>query len=118
MVDRGELDEVLRAWCAGERDERAVWAWAQAQKTAMQEAGERPADELVRDIIDVLDALPFDVITTEDAAVMIDAMSNPPEETDLSLNLLWNHLDAQDADARRRELRDHPFYGEFYTEVY
>ena len=117
-VNREEIGAVLRAWCAGERDERFVWEWAQSQKAALKEAGEKLTDDLARDIIDVLETLPFDVITTEDAEVMLDAMANPPDETDLSLNLLWNHLDAQDADYRRRQLGDHPFYGEFHREIY
>ena len=50
--------------------------------------------------MDTLAYLPFDMITTEDAAVMLDALANPVEETDLSINLLWNHIDGIATDAR------------------
>ena len=48
---------------------------------------------------------------------MLDALGNPPQETDLSINLLWNHLDMVPTDGRRFELRDHPFYGQFVDGV-
>jgi hypothetical protein len=44
---------------------------------------------------------------------MLDALANPVSETDLSVNLLWNHLDGINPDGRRSELQDHPFYGQF-----
>lgn len=108
VISREEVEQTLTAWRAGETDELAVWQWAEAAKAAggMQ-------DELVRDLVDTLAVLPFDMITVEDAEVMLDALGNPPEETDLSVNLLWNHLDGINQDGRRYELRDHPFYGQF-----
>ncbi len=95
--------------------ELAVWEWG--QQTQAQMAESPASDELVRDIVDTLAALPFDMITDEDAVVMLDALANPPDETDLSVNLLWNHLDGINADERRYALREHPFYGQFGGEL-
>lgn len=108
MISREEVEQLLKSWRAGETDELAVWQWGEAAK----EAGAM-ADELVRDLVDTLAALPFDMITVDDIEVMMDALGNPPNETDLSVNLLWNHLDGINADGRRYDLRDHPFYGQF-----
>lgn len=102
------MTEVLQSWHAGQMDPMAVWEWAQ---TAKQD--NTPADELVRDLVDCLATLPFDLIVVEDAEVMLDALANPPEETDLSVNLLWNHLDGINADGRREQLRGDSFYGQF-----
>ena len=108
LISREEVTQVLRAWQQGENDPLAVWQWAQAAK----ESGVM-ADELVRDLVDCLATLPFDLIVVEDAEVMLDALANPPEEADLSVNLLWNHLDGINADGRRSELSRDPFYGQF-----
>lgn len=111
MTTRAELIEVLQAWTQQQMDEQAVWEWSTRERDAM---GERRAnDVLVQDILDTLVGLPFDLITTEDALVMLDALDNPVDETDLSVNLLWNHLDMVNTDGRRYELRDHPFYAQF-----
>ena len=112
MITRQELSGLLNDWVAGTKDELAVWQWAEAAKAGDGAKGELE-DELVRDLVDTLAMLPFDFITTEDVAVMLDALANPKEETDLSVNLLWNHLDGINADQRRYVLKDHPFYGQF-----
>lgn len=111
MTVRADVKAVLDAWVAGDMAELAVWEWG--QQTRAQLAQTPAADELVRDIVDTLAALPFDMITSEDAVVMLDALANPVEETDLSVNLLWNHLDGISADERRYQHREHPFYGQF-----
>ena len=107
MITRDDLGKLLAAWHSGEIDELAVWQWAEAARA------ESRADELVRDLVDTLAALPFDMIIKDDIPVMQDALANPVEEADLSVNLLWNHLDGIAADQRRYDLRDHPFYGQF-----
>ena len=86
----------------------SVWEWAQAAK----QDGDM-ADELVRDLVDCLVTLPFDMIIAEDTEVMLDALANPLDETDLSVNLLWNHIDGINADGRRGQLSGDPFYGQF-----
>jgi len=108
LTTRDEARKVLIDWTDGVLAEQEVWQWAQR----VQEES-RPADDLVRDIIDNLAVLPFDFITVEDAQVMLDALANPLEETDLSVNLLWNYLDMVNSDSRRYKLADHPFYGQF-----
>jgi len=108
LLSREQVEAVLRAWQQEEKDPLAVWQWAQAARE--QNA---PADELVRDLLDCLSTLPFDFIVVDDAEVMLDALANPVEETDLSINLLWNHLDGISTDSRRETLRHDPFYGQF-----
>ena len=107
LISREEVAQVLRAWQQGSRTPLDVWQWAQDAKQ------HTPADALVRDLVDCLVTLPFDLLIADDAAVMLDALANPVEETDLSINLLWNHLDGIATDARRGELRDDAFYGQF-----
>ena len=108
MISREEVEQVLRAWRAGEKEPLEVWRWAEEAKQRGS-----AADDLVRDLVDCLAVLPFDMIIEEDAEVMLDALANPLDETDLSVNLLWNHLDGIPTDGRRYELSDHPFYGQF-----
>ena len=108
LISREEVVALLRAWANGEKDELAVWQWAEAAKS-----GNAMQDDLVRDLVDTLVNLPFDMITTDDIEVMLDALANPPDETDLSINLLWNYIDGINTDGRRYALKDHPFYGQF-----
>ena len=108
MIAREQVRKVLEDWVAGEMDELQVWRWGEQAKKARA-----PEDALVQDLLDTLAVLPFDMITTLDAEVMLDALANPVAETDLSVNLLWNHLDGINPDGRRSELQDHPFYGQF-----
>ena len=108
MISRKETKLILDQWNAGAIGAEAVWQWAEKNKAA----GESE-DALVRDIIDVLASLPFDLITEEDAEVMAYGLSNPAEEADLAQNLLWNHLDGVDTESRRTALAEDPFYGPF-----
>lgn len=107
MTTRDDVRQILSAWKSGNKDELAVWQWAEAAREVAS------ADALVRDLVDNLAMLPFDMITKADIEVMQDALANPLSETDLSINLLWNHLDGIYVDQRRHDLRDHPFYGQF-----
>ena len=108
VIAREQVKQVLEDWVAGTMDELQVWQWGEQAK----EAG-GSADALVRDLVDTLAVLPFDMITSEDALVMLDALANPLGETDLSVNLLWNHLDGISPDGRREALKEHVFYGQF-----
>ncbi len=92
-------------------NELEVWQWGQDTQAGFKESA--PEDDLVQDIVDTLAGLPFDMIEVSDVEVMLDALANPPEETDLSVNLLWNHLDGISVDERRYRNREHPFYGQF-----
>ena len=108
MISREEVTQLLQSWLEGASEPLQVWNWAQdAKDEAVM------ADDLVRDLVDCLASLPFDMITVEDVPVMLDALANPQSETDLSINLLWNHLDGVHADVRREALRDDAFYGQF-----
>jgi len=116
VITRADAVETLGAWVAGTLDEHRVWEWIQARVGDPQDESSLPPtfeDDLVRDILDILAGMPHDLVTSEDAQVMLDALSNPPNETDLSQNLLWNHIDSIDTDGRRAALREHPFYGPF-----
>ena len=108
MISREETKAVLDEWLAGTREPKSVWQWAESKKA---EGG--PEDDLVRDIIDILSGLPYDLVIKEDGEIMAYTLSNPPEEADLGQNLLWNHFDGLDTDSRRSGLADDPFYGPF-----
>lgn len=109
--------EKLSAWLAGDLSAEALWQWAQQEQVQLKEAQFAGADDLVRDIVDVLAGLPYDLILPEDGEVMLYGLTNPVEEADLGQNLLWNHLDGVDTESRRITLRDDPFYGPFCGQV-
>ncbi len=113
-MTREEAQTRLGAWIAGTSDAQAVWQWALACREA---DAWPPGDGLLRDVIDVLAALPVDLIVEEDAEVMAYALGNPVAEADLGQNLLWNHLDGIDTDGRRRALAEHPLYGPYCSDI-
>lgn len=107
----------LHRWRQGDASAEQVWQWASECAAAHSQGQTEYEDELVRDVIDVLAALPQDLIILEDADVMIYGLENPADEADLAQNLLWNHLDTIDSQARRQLLADDPFYGPFCADV-
>jgi len=107
-LDRQEVLAKLRAWQAGEIDSQGIWQWA------LQSADQRTTDDtVISSVMEMLCALPQDLWIEEDAEVMIDALSNPMDQSDLSVNLLWNYPDIIDQRRRRRTLEDHPLYGPY-----
>ncbi len=109
--------EKISAWLAGYLSAQSLWEWAQQEQMQLKESQFAGADELVRDIVDVLASLPYDLILPEDGEIMLYGLDNPVEEADLGQTLLWNHLDGVDTETRRVTLRDDPFYGPFCGEV-
>ena len=113
MTERSAVIARLQDWQAGTLDPKAVWEWALQVKEAND-----PADEVVRDVVDVLAELPQDLVLVEDAQVLIEALENPLDETVLSQNLVWNYFDIVDQAGRKTALADDPFYGPFCGEIY
>lgn len=120
MITREQLLQILLDWQSGEMNELAVWQWGEEAKQKIRaefggsgSGSAPPVDDLLRDIVDLLAALPYEMLVQEDIGVLKDALANPLDETDLSVNLLWNHMDAIDVDLRRDEYASHPFYGQF-----
>ncbi len=114
-LQRSELTQMLTRWLDSEDvqvDELAIWQWGGEAVQAREGSGPE-TDELVRDIVDLLAALPYEMVVLEDVPVFLDALANPLDETDLSVNLLWNHMDVVDVDTRRLQFAQHPFYGQF-----
>jgi hypothetical protein len=109
MIDRAQTRDQLTAWMKGQRKAQEVWLWAEQAKHDR----ETFEDPLVQDVIDTLATLPQDLITVEDAEIMLYGLNNPIEEADLAQNLLWNHLDNIDTEARRRALAEDEFYAPF-----
>ena len=108
ILERDEIVSKLRAWQQQSLDSESVWQWA------LQVTAERSTnDEVIRAVMEMLCAIPQDLWVEEDAEVMIDALSNPKDQTDLSVNLLWNYPDIVDLRNRRRKLEDHPMYGPY-----
>ena len=109
MIKREELIQTLQSWVAADIGELAVWEWGeQAKSDGAFEC------ELVSDLVGLMAALPYEMLVVEDVEVFLDALANPLHETDLSINLLWNHMDMVDVDTRREQYREHAFYGQFY----
>ena len=108
ILQRDEIISKLRAWHQQALDSEEIWRWAlQATSECVTD------DEVIKAVMEMLCAIPQDLWIEEDAQVMIDALSNPVDQSDLSINLLWNYPDIVDLASRRRTLHDHPLYGPY-----
>ena len=111
ILQRDETISKLRAWHQQALDSEEIWLWAlQATSESVTD------DEVIKAVMEMLCAVPQDLWIEEDARVMIDALSNPVDQSDLSINLLWNYPDIVDLAGRRRTLHDHPLYGPYCGE--
>ena len=111
ILQRDEIISKLQAWHQQALDSEEIWRWAlQATAECVTE------DVVIRAVMEMLCAIPQDLWVEEDAQVMIDALSNPVAQSDLSINLLWNYPDIVDLAGRRRTLHDHPLYGPYCSE--
>ena len=107
-LERDEIVTKLKAWQQQALDSEGIWQWA------LQVAETRSSnDDVIKAVMEMLCALPQDLWIEEDAEVMIDALQNPMEQSDLSVNLLWNYPDIVDLRRRRRAPEDHPLYGPY-----
>jgi hypothetical protein len=108
ILERDEVVSKLQAWQSQAVDSEGIWQWSlQAAETRST------SDDVIKAVMEMLCALPQDLWTEEDAEVMIDALQNPLDQSDLSVNLLWNYPDIVDLRRRRRALEDHPLYGPY-----
>jgi len=108
ILERDEVVSKLQAWQNQAMDSEGIWQWAlQAVETRST------VDDVIKAVMEMLCALPQDLWIEEDAEVMIDALQNPMDQSDLSVNLLWNYPDIVDMRGRRRALEDHPLYGPY-----
>jgi hypothetical protein len=113
QIERNTVIDKLTAWQNGEVDAQGIWEWSLSTK----EKG-TPVDGAVQDVMDVLVALPQDLIIVDDAQVMLEALRNPVEELTESQNLVWNYFDFIDTEGRKQALADDPFYGDFCGQAY
>ena len=108
ILERDEVVSKLQAWQNQAVDSEEIWQWSlQAAETRST------SDDVIKAVMEMLCALPQDLWIEEDAEVMIDALQNPLDQSDLSVNLLWNYPDIVDLRRRRRALEDHPWYGPY-----
>ena len=108
ILERDEVVSKLQAWQNQAVDSEEIWQWSlQAAETRST------SDDVIKAVMEMLCALPQDLWIQEDAEVMIDALQNPLDQSDLSVNLLWNYPDIVDLRRRRRALEDHPLYGPY-----
>ena len=108
ILERDEVVSKLQAWQNQAVDSEEIWQWSlQAAETRST------SDDVIKAVMEMLCALPQDLWIEEDAEVMIDALQNPLDQSDLSVNLLWNYPDIVDLRRRRRALEDHPLYGPY-----
>ena len=111
ILQRDEIIYKLRAWHQQALESEEIWRWA------LQATSESATDdEVIKAVMEMLCAIPQDLWIEEDAQVMIDALSNPVDQSDLSINLLWNYPDIVDLADRRRTLHHHPLYGPYCSE--
>ena len=111
ILQRDEIISKLQAWHQQALDSEEIWRWA------LQSTAECVTEDVViRAVMEMLCAIPQDLWVEEDAQVMIDALSNPVAQSDLSINLLWNYPDIVDLAGRQRTLHDHPLYGPYCGE--
>lgn len=108
ILDRATLRNQLVQWQEQTLSDEQIWNLALRCKAQTQ-----PEDQVVRDLIDILCALPEDLVTRDDLPVFFDALDNPPEEEEMSVNLLWNYADLIDIVARRQALANDPLYGPY-----
>ena len=110
-LQRDKIISKLWAWHQQALESEEIWQWAlQATSECVTD------DEVIKAVMEMLCAIPQDLWIEEDAQVMIDALSNPVDQGDLSINLLWNYPDIVDLAGRRRTLHDHPLYGPYCGE--
>ena len=108
ILERDEVVSKLQAWQNQAVDSEEIWQWSlQAAETRST------SDDVIKAVMEMLCALPQDLWIEEDAEVMIDALQNPLDQSDLSVNLLWNYPGIVDLRRRRRALEDHPLYGPY-----
>ncbi len=108
ILERDTLIAKITAWQEGGLASEQLWHWALQTRESQVSA-----DEVVINVMDMLCALPQDLWIPEDAEVFLDALGNTTQDTDLSVNLLWNYPDIVDTRSRRRDLADDPFYGAY-----
>jgi hypothetical protein len=111
VLDRLQLMQQVTLWQEERIDSEAMWLWALQTRSQVQ-----ASDAAVRDALDMLCAIPEDLLICEDAEVILDALGNPLDQTDLSCNLLWNYIDMIDTKERRTSLSQDPFYGAYCLE--
>ena len=113
QLERAVVIEKLTEWQSGKLDANGIWSWSLAVTEVAA-----PADAAVRDVMDVLVALPQDLIVADDAQVMIEALSNPLSELTESQNLVWNYFDFIDTEGRKQMLAEDPFYAPYCVRAY
>ena len=114
LLQRNELLKQLKSWQRGELPAESIWRWA----LELKERDYSPADAVIQDVVDVLADIPQDLITLEDAQVMVDALETNIGQDELSQNLIWNYFDYLNTEPRKSVLSEDPFYAPFCTPAY
>ena len=114
LLQRNELLKQLKSWQRGDLPAESIWRWA----LELKERDYSPADAVIQDVVDVLADIPQDLITLEDAQVMIEALETNIGQDELSKNLIWNYFDYLNTESRKSVLIEDPFYAPFCTPAY
>jgi len=114
LLQRNELLKQLKSWQRGDLPAESIWRWA----LELKERDYSPADAVIQDVVDVLADIPQDLITMEDAQVMIEALETNIGQDELSQNLIWNYFDYLNTEPRKSVLSEDPFYAPFCTPAY
>tara|TARA_B100000427_G_C14987504_1_gene368215 strand:- start:102 stop:449 length:348 start_codon:yes stop_codon:yes gene_type:complete len=113
LLERAELVDKLKNWQTGTVDAEEIWRWALELKEDYS-----PGDSVIQDVVDVLAELPQDLVTVEDAQVLIEALETNIGQDPLSQNLIWNYFDYLDTESRKQTLAEDPLYAPFCTPAY
>ena len=114
LLQRDELLVQLKSWQLGDLPAESIWRWA----LELKERDYSPADTVIQDVVDVLADIPQDLITLEDAQVMIEALETNIGQDELSQNLIWNYFDYLNTESRKSVLIEDPFHAPFCTPAY
>jgi hypothetical protein len=106
ILTREKLRSVLVDWQAGALQPLEVLEWAEESVEL-----ESQSDEVIKEILSRLDILHLNLVTVEDVPVFLQVLDTPTERWREALNLLENHENNIDWEARKERYQDHPFYG-------
>lgn len=107
---RREVDDLLRAWEAGDRDARAVWEAAERVWSAHEWDAE-PADDIVAEVVGLLDALPQQLVVAQDVPAIRRFLGAATGDATAAWTEWTAYWDAVDLPARAARLSSDPLYG-------
>jgi hypothetical protein len=113
MVDRHELQTLLRLWEEGKHSERDVHEEAERLWEMGRPWPEYPEEDdrsIAVEVLSQLDILNHQLITREDIPAMLTFLSTPPDHARQGWSLWRDYWTNIDFARRREQLADNPYY--------